>query len=168
MATGAQRQQLRTFMDWSLVHAAKIHYPPGDRRTEAIHWVASMQQLVALVVPRPQGLTIDCSQFVELGCHVAGLHDPNGHAYAFDGYTGTLLSGPCPHYTNARLALVGAIVVFGPYPGHHTAFVYEADPVHGDPLLCSQGSELDPRLIRLSAEVAGQPAPVTFLSIAHL
>ena len=168
MATTAQRAQLRTFMDWSLVHAAKIHYPPGDRRIETIHWVSTMQQLVALVVTRPQGFTIDCSQFVLLGCHIAGLHDPNGANYSSDGYTGALLSGPCPHYSDPRDALVGAIVVFGPGTGRHTAFVYEPDPVHGDPILCSQGSEPDPRLVRLSAEAAALPPPVRFLSIAHL
>jgi hypothetical protein len=164
MATPAQRRELAALMDYMIAHRGKVHYPPGDRRTETIHGIHTLGVLHARI-ERTQGLTIDCSQAVTLLCLVAGLDNPNGGNT--DGYTGTLLAH-LPHYRDARHANVGALVVFGPGTGHHVAMVRRPDPKHGNPLLFSHGQEADPRLIPLGLSAAYQPAPVTLLSIAGL
>jgi hypothetical protein len=158
----------RALAIWNLLyaHRDKVHYPPGDLRTEWIHDVSTLDELDALLA-RPQGITVDCSQVVQLVCHVAGWKSPSG-SYATDGYTGTMLRGPCRQYRQAHFAGLMSIVVFGLYPGRHTAFVVEPDPLHGNPLLGSHGQESDPRRIRLRDEQAGQPQPATFLSVIRL
>jgi len=109
-------------------------------------------------------LTMDCSEAVTCLCKWAGLDDPNGNHYNGDGYTGTLLAH-LPHYTNPRIAQVGALVVYGPETGHHVSMVLEPGE---DPLLWSHGREAGPVTVRLSAQKRQQPAPATFLSIARL
>jgi len=149
-------------MDYLLAHRGKVHYPPGDKRTETIHGIRTLGMLHARI-ERTQGLTIDCSQAVTLLCLVAGLDNPNGGNT--DGYTGTLLAH-LPHYHDARHANVGALVVFGPGTGEHVAMVLEPD--HRNPLLWSHGGESGPILIRLRDEAHAHSPPVTFLSIASL
>ena len=151
-------------MDYLLAHRGQVHYPPHDVRTETIHHVRSLADVHELV-NRTQGLTIDCSQAVTMLLLSVGCKNPNGANT--DGYTGTLLAN-LKHYSDGRRAMVGALVVFGPGTGHHVAMVHTPDPVHGNPLLWSQGQESDPRLIYLSQEQAFQPWPHTFLSIAKL
>jgi hypothetical protein len=162
------KQRHRALAVWNLLyqHRDKVHYPPGDQRTEFIHSVSTLDELEALLT-RPQGVTVDCSQVVQLVCHVAGWKSPSG-TYAIDGSTRTMLAGPCRHYSDARGAGLMAIVVFGPGTGHHTAFVIEPDAQGGNPLLGSHGQESDPRRIRLHDEQAGQPPPTTFLSVVGL
>jgi hypothetical protein len=148
-------------MDYAVTHRGQIHYPPGDRRIETVHTIRSVADIHARVM-RPHGWTVDCSQFAIALLLAVGLHVPEP-----DGYTGTLLDH-LPRYTDPRKAMTGALAVFGPGTGHHVAMVHTPDPHGGNPLLCSQGQEADPRLIHLSLEAAWQPHPVTMLSIAHL
>jgi hypothetical protein len=112
-----------------------------------------------------QHLMMDCSAAVTCLCKWAGLHDPNGLRYAYEGYTGTLLHN-LPHYQKPVGADVGALVVFGPGTGEHVAMVLERDPTN--PLLFSHGFQGGPLAIRLHDEQKFHKLPVTFLSIASL
>jgi len=148
-------------MDYCVAHRGQIHYPPGDIRTERVGTINDWTDIHARIM-RPGGWEVDCSQFCEALLRAAGFHLPFR-----DGFTGSFLEY-LPHYTDGRAAYVGAVVVFGPGTGHHMAMVHTRDTKTGNPLLCSQGSEPDPRLIPLSWEQAGQPYPHTFCSIAKL
>jgi len=55
---------------------------------------------------------------------------------------------------------VGALVVWGGYPGRHVAILLELGE---DPLLCSHGHERGPIAIRFSDESRYQPERVTWL-----
>jgi hypothetical protein len=107
---------------------------------------------------------MDCSEGVYALLHYAGIIGPRAY-----GNTDTLYT-ELPHYHDARHALIGAIVVWGDYPGtHHTAMVRRPDPKYGNPLLWSMGSESDPRFISLVDETRAQRGrPYVFCSIAKL
>ena len=140
-----------------LGEAPRVHYPPGDRRTMTISGIATRSQLEDAL---DDGLTIDCSQAVTLIAHVAGARDPNGAAYARDGYTGTLLNG-CAHIAREQ-AKCGDLRVFGRGTGHHVGMVMTPG---GDPLLFSHGTERGPVAILESSETRLQPAGGTFLRL---
>jgi len=146
-------------------YAPQVHYPPHDVRTafDARTFNLSEQQLEHLL-RGGGGVQMDCSEAVTEVCRWAGLRDPNGLGYRYAGYTGTLLKH-LPHYSDPAAAFVGALVVFGPYPGEHVSMVYERGT---DPVLWSHGREQGPDLYRLSVERGWHSPPVTFLSIAHL
>lgn len=152
-------------MDLWLRHGPQIHYPPHDVRAafDARTFNLSEQQMAALL-HAGGALQADCSEAVTELCKWAGLADPNGLRYRYAGYTGTLLAH-LPHYSDASAAYVGALCVFGPYPGEHVSMVYERGD---DPLLWTNGSENGPKLYRLSVERQWHRPTVTFLSIAHL
>lgn len=159
--TAAQRRELVALMDYCIAHRGQIHYPPHDIRTETVGTIKSWVDIHERV-SRLKGWTVDCSQFCEALLRAVGAKLPFR-----DGYTGSFLEH-LPHYSDGRGAYPGAVVVFGPGTGHHMAMVHTRDATHGNPLTCSQGSELDPRLISVAAEQAGQPWPHTFLSVAKL
>lgn len=173
MATTAMRKKALTVWQYLYAHRAQVHYPPSDRRVISIHDVATMPQLIGLVASGK--CSIDCSQTVQLVCHVAGWRSPSG-SYAYDGATASMLAGPCRQFSNPRDAFLMSIVVFLSVPGygdapggHHTAFVIEPDHLHGNPLLGSHGQESDPRQIRLRDEwIAQRRRPYVFLSVTSL
>lgn len=150
-------------MDYLHANADKVHYPNHDVRTDSIGHIKTFPILMA-ELNTPDGITVDCSQSVELICHVAGLTDPDGLDYSRDGYTGTLLEH-LPHYHDPGGAAVGAIVVFGPGTGEHAAMVRHPGR---DPILFSHGGEQGPLYLPLSVERQYHSPPVTFLSITHL
>lgn len=168
MATATQRNQLAGLMDFLIEHRSSVHYPPivhgAIIRREIVHDIRTIAELKRRV-RRTGGWTVDCSQTVTALLLAVGCRNPNG--LDADGFTGTLLEH-LPHYTDARKAYVGALAVFGPGTGHHVAMVRHRDVVHGNPVMCSQGQESDPRMINLLTEAAYQPHPVVMLSIAHL
>jgi hypothetical protein len=140
-----------------LAESDRVHYPPGDRRTMTISGIATRREFEDALAT---GLTIDCSQAITLIAHVAGARDPNGGAFAVDGYTGTLLAG-CTHIPRAR-AKCADLRVFGGGTGHHVAMVMTPG---ADPLLFSHGSELGPIAILESRELRSQPPGGTFLQL---
>jgi hypothetical protein len=140
-----------------LDEAPRVHYPTGDRRTMTISGIGTRGRLEEAL---DDGLTVDCSQAVTLIAHVAGARDPNGAAYARDGYTGTLLGG-CAHIAREQ-AKCGDLRVFGGGTGHHVAMVMTPG---SDPLLFSHGMERGPVAILESAEARLQPAGGTFLRL---
>lgn len=145
-----------------LANAARIHYPPGDRRTTSrIHQIATRDDLDH-ALDQSGGLTLDCSQTVSLIAHVAGANCPDGDYaknWAADGYTGTLLDG-CDKITATQVQR-GDFHVYGAGTGHHVAMALEHGP---NPLMISHGS--DPiRTIRDSDEVGYQPAGGAWLRL---
>lgn len=160
----AARARLAAVMDFLLRENARVGYPANDVRTQTVHQIATMTQLIDAVAAG-DGITIDCSQAVTLVFHVAGVGDPNGGGYASDGYTGTLLDGPCQHFHDATQALLGSIVIFGAPPGDHAGIVRHGGVA--DPTLFSQGRPQDPSL-RLLSDFADEFSQHVFLSILHL
>jgi len=161
VATASQRSQLAGIMDWLVREKARVHYRQvRPMQTRAIHSLHLLQQTLY----DANGVTMDCSEAVTMLCHIVGLSDPNGFGYDGHGFTGTLLQN-LPHYTDARKAKIGALVVFGPGSGDHVCMVRRPG---ADPTLFSHGSERGPIYIKLSAEKAYQRKPTTFLSIAKL
>lgn len=166
MATSAQRAHLHALIGYLHAHAGQLDYPPGDQRTsrDAVSWSLTEQQ-AEHVLNGGGRMQMDCSEMGSWLLKAVGCwHVPA------PGYTGSHLD-LLPHYTNARQALTGALVVFGHGTGHHEAMVYEPDPTHGNPLLGSHGRPgFDLRTLAdlaASQAAAGYPG-ITFLSIAHL
>lgn len=162
MATAAQRQHVAATIDFLKAHAAQLDYPPGDQRTsrDAISWALSEGQ--ADVLLRGGGrMQLDCSEMGSWILKAAGLWH-----WSQPGYTGSHLA-MLPHYSDAKLALTGALVVFGPGSGEHAVVVYKPDAAHGNPVVAGHGRPgFD--IERLSVVAARHRPPVTFLSIAHL
>lgn len=161
--TTAQRASIVRVLDYMLARPGQVNYPADDVRTQVICRIATMPELM-LAISRSGGMTIDCSQFVTVTFHVAGLNDPNRLGWAWDGDTATLLDAGWPRYTNAADALPGGLCVFGAYPGEHVAVCHTPGP---DPLLASQGRPQDPSLRRLS-DFAGEFTEHVWLSIQTL
>ena len=150
-------------MDYMHKHAAQLDYPPGDQRDwrDGYGWAHSEATLHYVLDGggRWQG---DCSEFGSYVLKLAGLWH-----WSEPGYTGSHLELLHPHYTDGKLALPGALVIFGGGTGHHEAVVHTADPKHGDPLCASHGHPgFD--LLRVSQIAAWQPPGITYLSVAHL
>jgi hypothetical protein len=151
-------------MDLLHAHRAQLDYPPHDVRGPLDAATFRMTEQTAEHVLNGGGhLVADCSEMVTELLRWVGCGDPNGLRYAYAGYTGTMLSH-LPHYTNARNASIGALVVFGPGSGEHVSMVHTPGD---DPILASHGRpgfDLWP----LSEERTWHRPPVTFLSIAAL
>jgi hypothetical protein len=166
VATLAQRQHVAATIEWLHSVAGQLDYPPGDIRTsmDALDFGLTEQQARHIITGGGR-LEFDCSAMDAWILKCAGLW-----RYPQPGFTGSHLD-TLPHYTNAKIARVGALVVFGGGTGHHEAIVYEPDAKHGNPLLGSHGQP-GYKLINLHDEAAAQAASghpgVTFLSIAHL
>lgn len=149
-------------MDEMYAHRGQLDYPPGDQRTnrDSVSWHLTEQQAMHILTAGGR-LQMDCSEMGSWFLKAVGcwhLSQP--------GYTGSHLD-LLPHYTNAKAAGIGALVVFGPGTGEHEAVVHTPDPVHGNPLLASHGRPgLD--FVHLADERTWHKPPVTFLSIAHL
>src|SRR5665811_116909 len=103
-------------MDWLLAEKARVHYPPIVNgqiiRTQTVHDLTSVAKFKARVLGHG-GAVWDCSQtcyalLLAVGCKVRFP----------DGATGSMLDD-LPHYSDARQSYIGALAVFGPYPGHH-------------------------------------------------
>jgi hypothetical protein len=163
VATAAQRAHAGALMDYMHAHAAQLLYPPGDQRTnrDGISWAMNEQTLDHVLNGGGvwQG---DCSEYGSFVLKLAGLwHWPT------PGYTGSHLALMPKHYTDGRAARVGALVIFGGGTGHHEAVVRHPDPEHGNPVCSSHGhAGLD--LLTVSEIARGQPAGITYLSIAAL
>lgn len=125
---------------WGIANEPRIHYSQGAERDDFLR-----------AAPRHLPLTTDCSGFVTACYKWAGAPDPNGLNYNVVGFTGTLLD----HGRWVPLAEIkpADLVIWGPYPGHHTAVALEHAK---DPELSSHGSEGGPKRVTLSAETAAQ------------
>src|SRR5260370_35323395 len=98
---------------WGVRNEPRIHYAP----------------VRPIPLRRTLPLTTDCSGFATLCYFLAGAPDPNGLGYIGQGYTGTMLRH-LPHVPAAG-APARALVIWGRYPGRHSAVVLEAG---ADPL----------------------------------
>ena len=157
-AEAGVRARAVSTMHYLIAENARVHYPPHDKRTMTINWIATVAQLEHAIAKGD--FTIDCSQAVTLVAHVSGAGDPNGGNWRSDGYTGTLVTG-CKPITRAQ-AKPGDLRVFGRGTGHHVCMVMQPG---ADPLLFSHGQENDPIAIRESVEARFQPSGGTFLRL---
>ncbi len=173
--TQADRKRLQGIMEILISHAAQLDYPTNDVRgkldatTFALTWTEAQAHLKA-----GKHLMFDCSGSADCiykWCfNGKASTDPSGLKYDpkhLGGYTGTMLAH-LPHYSNAKRARVGALVVFGPGTGEHVAVVLEADRTNGDPLLFSHGYRGATGPIRLHREARFHDPPVTFLDVSGL
>lgn len=168
MATLAQRQHVKRLCDVFAAHAHLLLYPPGDVRQaqDSRDWHLSEHQLEVLL-EHGDMIMLDCSESASWWFKCAGLWP-----FSQAGFTGTWFDWLGRHaYTDAKLALLAAPVIFGRYPGHHMGVVVKPDPVKGNPLIAGHGRpgfDIRP-LSELAASQAGSGHPgVTFLSIAGL
>lgn len=148
-------------------HAGQLDYPPGDRRDDrdSTSWHLT-EQHAELILNHAGRMQLDCSEMGAWWLKCAGLW-----RWTTPGYTGSHLTLLPSHYTDGRIARIGALVIFGPGTGHHEAMVHTPDPQHGNPLLASHGRPgFD--LVHLADLEASQTRDgypgVRFLSIAHL
>lgn len=162
MATAGQRAHVAATLTHLYARRGQLDYPPGDQRSnrDNVTWHLS-EGMADHVLTAGGRLQWDCSEFCPWVLRCAGLWH-----LSEPGYTGSHLA-LLPHYHDAKIAKIGALVVFGPGSGHHEAIVWKPDPTHGNPLLASHGRPGFDR-ITLHDLAARQPSPVTFLSIAHL
>jgi hypothetical protein len=159
-----QREHLAKLMDLLVAHRAKIHYRQlRPMATAKIH-----HELMLRTILNTSGLSMDCSESVTLLCRLAGLRDPNGRGYDGYGYTGTLLQHLGEHAyppSKAKVAGIGALVVFGGGTGEHVCMVRNPGE---DPVLFSHGQESGPFWIKLSEEERYHSGPTRFLPITSL
>ncbi len=163
MATNAQRAHVVHVLDNLKAHAAQLDYPPGDQRDnrDAAFWHMT-EQTAAHVISDGGRLSFDCSELGAWVLKCAGLWH-----WTQPGYTGSHLQLLTQHYTDAKEARPGALVIFGPGTGDHECVVHTADPAKGNPLLAGHGRPgFD--VERLAVVAPRHRPPVTFLSIAHL
>lgn len=136
----AIRDKMVEYMKWSIANEPAIHY-------------AQVRPMDKLHTPKVLPWWTDCSEFVTTIYCWAGAPDPNGLNYNGQGYTGTLLDhGTSIAYYNAK---PGDVVIWGTWPGHHTALIYSVTDPH-DPDCCSHGSDSGPKIVSLSVETAVQ------------
>jgi hypothetical protein len=160
----AQRAELVELVRFLRSHRAQLDYPPGDVRgtADAATWRLDLAGARARLAAGGR-LQFDCSQCVQQLFRWLDLGDPCGLDFRYAGDTGAMLRH-LPHYTNARGAGRGALVVYGPGRGEHVSIVIEPGV---DPLLGSHGRNgFD--LWRLSEQRTWHTPPVTFCSIADL
>jgi hypothetical protein len=136
----AIRDKIVKFMKWGVTNEPSIHY-------------AQVRPMDKLTSPQALPWYTDCSEFVTTLYCWAGGPDPNGLRYNGQGYTGTLLDN------GTSIAIYNAVpadvVIWGKWPGHHTALVYSISD-RDDPMLCSHGSDSGPKLVSMSVETAVQ------------
>jgi len=161
MVTDSQRQRMGRIMDILVNNEPEVHYK--EIRPMPTCSIKSLTSLEKQLTSK-SGITMDCSESVTLICKLAGLEDPNGSDYNCRGFTGTLLEN-LPHYSEPRIAKIGALVVFGPGTGEHVCMVRHRGK---NPILFSHGQERGPFYISLSEEQKFHKKPITFLSIANL
>ena len=166
MATHAQREHVKAFLDFCAAHPKGLLYPAGDQRTarDGISWHLTEGEFERRL-NRGGKWQGDCSEFGSYALKVAGLWPFSG-----PGYTGSHLTDLPDHYTDGKRARVGALVVFGldhdPH-GVHEAVVWDPDPTGGDPVVASHGRPGFDRL-RVSDFSGPEFAGHVYLSIAHL
>jgi hypothetical protein len=151
----AVRQRLVNGCWWGIAHAADIHYPPGDIRTQPIAVVLAEWKNHSLPIDA------DCSEAVDGVFFRADAPDPTGTNWGETGpvFTGTMLDNL--QVITAAQARPGDLIVFGGGTGDHVVIILETGE---DPLLFSHGSEAGPLEIRLSAETQfHQGQPITYL-----
>lgn len=164
--TPAERKTIQAIQAYLVAHRTKIGY--RMLRPMVTAHVATMAQLEALTA---KGFEMDCSESVTLVCHVAGVTDPSGLGYDGYGNTETMLNHLGHHYTDAKLALPGALVVFNAnlmLAEQHVAACHEKDPLHGNPVLFSHGTAEGPGFDTLANLQSGFAAETVWLSVAHL
>lgn len=167
----AERAELHSIMTLLLDKEPLVDYPPGDHRgsLDAMTWSLNGAQMKSRLAQRKH-IQMDCSQGIACVYKWAGMENPSGNI-GWPGTTATLLERynhdkKLKHYTDASAARVGAICIFGEYPGEHGALVLEPGR---DPWLWSHGMNRGPIRIRLSAEKLYHPhQPVTFLNVSGL
>lgn len=146
--------RLATIDAWHLIiqKGAHVYYPPGDIRRRSVYAIATVPQLLAAIAAKG-GLYADCSQTVDIVCHVSGAKNPNTgtNSWRNDGYTGTEIQG-CITIPKAQVR-PGDLHVYGPGTGHHVAQALTGGP---DPLMGSHGHN-PPVAVRDSVESAWQP-----------
>ena len=129
------RGNIVAWAKWGVNNHAHFNYTEGAKRMSNLG-----------VYPPAFPMFNDCSAFVTWCYWIAGAGDPNGgSAYKGTymgrmGYTGTLLT----HGTHiaANIAVPGDVVVYGEYPGQHTALIVQAQGL--DILTVSHGQQGDP------------------------
>lgn len=141
------RHKIVTIARWGIANENLIHYSQGRPIDGNTH-------------PYKLPLYIDCSGFVTLCYHWAGADDPNGRGYDGEGYTGTLMQH-MKHITH-EMVKPGDVVVWGSYPGHHTAIVLSES---ANPWLASHGREAGPVEVDFVTECRYQPKYVTWLRL---
>lgn len=163
MATTAQRVHVAHLIEYLHAHAPLLDYPPEDHRTgqDAHDWTLSEGQ-ADILLEHGGRLMFDCSEMGAWILKCVGLW-----RWSSPGATGSHLLWLPDHYRDARIANVGAVVIFGPGSGDHEALVYQPDTHGGNPMLAGHGrAGFD--IERLSVVASRHRPPVTFLSIAHL
>ena len=127
----------------------------ADVRNDIVHWARALLadkthfnyaevRPIPLHNPPKFPVTTDCSGFVTLCFYLAGANDPNQMNYSGQGYTGTLLDHGLKISRQAVVA--GDVVVYGAYPGVHTALVVQVY-ANGDILTVSHGEQGDPSYV---------------------
>lgn len=136
------RERIVWWARWGVSNEPQIHYSMGSVRDDWLHYS-----------PGALPLTTDCSGFVTACYRWAGAKDPSRLDYREVGYTGTLLDNGVT--IPVWQAKPGDLVIWGAFPGHHTAVIVDMRKPN-DPLLVSHGFEGGPNLERLSVETAAQ------------
>ena len=150
----------------------------ADVRKLIVHWAEALladkahfryAEVRPIPLHNPPKLPVvtDCSGFVTICFYLAGANDPNRMNYCGAGYTGTLLDHGLK--LSRKAVIAGDVVVYGAYPGEHTALVVEVRP-NGDILTISHGQQGDPSFVwcgKPKGKALGHPAdtrtPVEYL-----
>lgn len=99
----------------------------------------------------------DCSATITYDFAWNGAPDPNGLNYDGEGYTGTELThgehiaAIMKNGSPVRNVRAGDVIVYGPYPGWHTALVVDVSNPD-DPLTVSMGWNGEPALVYVSQD----------------
>lgn len=116
MATTDQRQHMTAIMDFLVANAKHIGYAQV-RPMKTFDPLLYQQNAVSMFNDHPSEDKLifpDCSEMVTLICRWAGLRDPSGPTFDYDGFgNSATMFDYLGHYENAWGAGVGALVTFG-------------------------------------------------------
>lgn len=146
------RQKMVDACNWAVRNKAQIHYK-------------QIRPIPVKMVPFTLPITTDCSGWVTLAALWSGNPDPNGMKFNGTGYTGTMLNH-LPHIARKN-TWRGDLVVFGGGSGLHVVVLMQGGSQVNNPMVCSHGGEVDPRLYTLQTEINyfGSHCPVTYLRL---
>lgn len=169
--TPEQRKIFQSVQSYLVHKSGQVGY--DQLRPMQTRDIATFDELKGLFVRAAGGLAIDpdCSETFTLMCHIVGAKSPTGYSYGSGlGNTETIAAYLDHHYTDARLALPGAAILFDldqPLPEQHIASVHIADPHHGNPIVFNHGGPGCQFMPLSWLEPAFVDAPI-FASVADL
>jgi hypothetical protein len=150
-------------------HADLIDYVEVRDATDIMSTHGLSQAEVQAMFLRGEHIAMDCSEAFTTSCRWAGLPDPNGPEFNYNGYGNTTTIAAFLAAIQIASTLDGDAIMFMPPPEGLAHVTQKVGGSGGDPLVFSNGSEAGPYIFPLSDEAPAHPGQAVIgFSIAKL